>query len=114
MPWTIPSYSRTPSRFVVAPTNQYQSDRSITKTCRIIYRVEGDGTKHFAELTAGDSLDVLGPLGNGFDLSGLTKEDEVFIVGGGIGVPPFIRTIETAKATRRQSDSLFRLWLHKK
>lgn len=69
------------------PISINQIDQS-QKTCRIIYRVEGDGTKHFAELTAGDSLDVLGPLGNGFDLSGLTNKDEVFIVGGGIGVPP--------------------------
>ena len=58
------------------------------KTCRIIYRVEGDGTKYFSELTTGDTLDVLGPLGNGFDLSGLSIGDEVFIIGGGIGVPP--------------------------
>lgn len=58
------------------------------KTCRIIYRIEGEGTKIFSELKMGDTLDVLGPLGNGFDLSGLEPEDEVFIVGGGIGVPP--------------------------
>lgn len=57
-------------------------------TCRIIYRVEGDGTKVFASLKAGDTLDVLGPLGNGFDLTGLEAGDEVFVVGGGIGIPP--------------------------
>lgn len=56
--------------------------------CRIIYRIEGDGTQIFSQLNEGDFLDVLGPLGNGFDLSGLAKDDEVFIVGGGIGIPP--------------------------
>ena len=30
----------------------------------------------------------MGPLGNGFDLSDLHTGDEVFIIGGGIGVPP--------------------------
>lgn len=57
-------------------------------TCRIIYRTEGAGTKAFAELKAGDQLDVLGPLGHGFDLSKITAGDLVYIVGGGIGIPP--------------------------
>lgn len=57
-------------------------------TCRIIYRIEGDGTKIFSQLNTGDTLDVLGPLGNGFDLSDVSIGDEVFIVGGGIGIPP--------------------------
>lgn len=56
--------------------------------CRIIYRVEGDGTKVFSEMAAGDMLDVMGPLGNGYDLSGLQAGDEVYVVGGGIGIPP--------------------------
>ncbi|MEY8444682.1 dihydroorotate dehydrogenase electron transfer subunit [Enterococcus ratti] len=56
--------------------------------CRIIYRIEGEGTRIFSELKKGDDLDILGPLGNGFDLSHLKKDDEVFIVGGGIGIPP--------------------------
>lgn len=59
-----------------------------TNTCRIIYRVEGEGTRVFSTLSAGDHLDVMGPLGNGFDLSNLHTGDEVFIIGGGIGVPP--------------------------
>lgn len=57
-------------------------------TCRIIYRVEGDGTQVFAEMQPGEQLDVMGPLGNGFDLSGLKAGDTAFIIGGGIGVPP--------------------------
>ncbi|MGO3727365.1 MAG: FAD-binding oxidoreductase, partial [Enterococcus viikkiensis] len=38
--------------------NQYDQDAG---TCTVIYRVEGDGTKFFAELSAGDQLDVMGP-----------------------------------------------------
>lgn len=57
-------------------------------TCRIIYRTEGEGTKVFAQLQAGEQLDVLGPLGNGFDLSQIQAGDEVYIIGGGIGIPP--------------------------
>ena len=34
----------------------------------------------------GDSLEVLGPLGNGFTM----KEEKAIIVGGGIGIPPML------------------------
>lgn len=76
--------------------NQIDQDQA---TCTIIYRIEGDGTKVFAELEAGDKLDVMGPLGNGFDLSGLSQGDKAFIVGGGIGVPPLY---ELSKQLKKQ------------
>lgn len=57
-------------------------------TFRIIYRVEGDGTRVFSELKPGDKLDVMGPLGNGFQLSEIHAGDIVYIIGGGIGIPP--------------------------
>lgn len=56
--------------------------------CTIIYRVEGDGTADLSLLEPGDLLDVMGPLGNGFPIADITAEDCVFIIGGGIGVPP--------------------------
>lgn len=57
-------------------------------TCRIIYRVEGDGTAAFSKMQAGEFLDVMGPLGNGFSLSQLKAGDVAYIIGGGIGIPP--------------------------
>ena len=58
------------------------------KQCHLIYRIEGSGTAIFSTLKAGDSLDVMGPQGNGFDLSDLDQRSRVLLVGGGIGVPP--------------------------
>ena len=58
--------------------------------CHLIYRVEGSGTAIFSTLKPGDSLDVMGPQGNGFDLSELDKHSKVLLVGGGIGVPPLL------------------------
>ena len=53
----------------------------------VIFAIIGHGTEQLAELEAGDSVDVLGPLGRGFDL----KQDANYIlVGGGLGVPPLI------------------------
>ncbi len=45
----------------------------------------GPGTRALAQLEAGEEVDVLGPLGNGYDLS----VERPLLVGGGIGVAPF-------------------------
>ena len=58
--------------------------------CHLIYRIEGSGTAIFSSLKPGDSLDVMGPQGNGFDLSELNKDSKILLVGGGIGVPPLL------------------------
>lgn len=60
------------------------------KQCHLIYRIEGSGTAIFSTLKAGDSLDVMGPQGNGFDLSELDQRSRVLLVGGGIGAPPLL------------------------
>ena len=56
---------------------------------RLVYRVAGAGTREFSGYEAGDSVSVLGVLGNGFPLEqGMGKI--VFLMGGGIGVPPIL------------------------
>lgn len=55
-------------------------------TLRVVYRIAGEGTRLFSEMKEGDSLEVLGPLGNGFTM----KEEKAIIVGGGIGIPPIL------------------------
>lgn len=52
----------------------------------IVYRVVGKGTAMLSELHATDLLDVLGPLGKGFDLG--SPDEEKLIVGGGVGLAP--------------------------
>ena len=52
----------------------------------ILYRVVGKGTTMLAGLHETDQLDVLGPLGKGFDL-GIAGEEKQ-IVGGGVGLAP--------------------------
>lgn len=62
----------------------------VKKQCHLIYRIEGSGTAIFSSLKTGDSIDVMGPQGNGFDLSELDQRSRVLLVGGGIGVPPLL------------------------
>ncbi|MCL1948357.1 MAG: dihydroorotate dehydrogenase electron transfer subunit [Turicibacter sp.] len=58
----------------------------------IIYRAEGQGTKLLSKKTAGDAVDILGPLGTGYDLTEIPSDATVLLVGGGIGVPPMYET----------------------
>jgi dihydroorotate dehydrogenase electron transfer subunit len=52
----------------------------------ILYKVVGKGTKVLAKLHHGDHLDLLGPLGKGFDIVG--DAGEKILVGGGVGLAP--------------------------
>lgn len=55
---------------------------------RMVYRVTGanTGTELISQMNVGDSLQVVGPLGNGFPL--INKK--AILIGGGIGVPPML------------------------
>ena len=52
----------------------------------IVYKAVGKGTEQLSRMTAGEKLDILTGLGNGYDLS-LSGEKPV-LLGGGVGVPP--------------------------
>ena len=54
-------------------------------TLSIAFEVRGEGTAWLARRPVGHSVDVLGLLGNGFDIR---PEGRYLLVGGGIGVPP--------------------------
>ena len=51
----------------------------------IYFRIVGRGTAMLAEMSPGKLLDVLGPLGHGFDIH---EEGRACIIGGGIGIAP--------------------------
>ena len=53
----------------------------------LMFNVLGEGTKILANKQKGDLIDILGPLGNGFNLNGDYKN--AIIVAGGLGSAPF-------------------------
>ena len=55
------------------------------ETITIIYKVVGEGTKQMSEMKAGEKLDCITGLGNGYDIS---KSKKPLVIGGGVGVPP--------------------------
>ena len=60
-------------------------DRS-EKLLTLVYKVVGKGTEKMSTLDAGEQLDILTGLGNGYDLT--TAGERPLLLGGGVGVPP--------------------------
>ncbi|MBY5035394.1 dihydroorotate dehydrogenase electron transfer subunit [Streptococcus gallolyticus] len=77
------------SKVLRRPISISQVDKE-AGVCRIIYRIEGEGTRLFSQMPVGQLLDCMGPQGNGFDTSFLTAGQSVLLIGGGIGVPPLV------------------------
>ncbi len=52
----------------------------------LIYKVVGKGTEQMKKMKAGEEVDILTGLGNGYNMT--KAGDHVLLVGGGVGVPP--------------------------
>mgnify|MGYP000742550230 CR=1 FL=1 len=89
-------YSNDASKLLPRPISLCGIDAE-AGTLRLVYRVtgEGTGTEEFSRLKAGDTIRVLGPLGNGFTVEPGKK---AFLIGGGIGIPPMLELAKSIKA----------------
>ena len=65
-------------------------------TLTLIYKVVGIGTEKMSAMKAGEKLNILTGLGNGYDLS--LSGDAPLLVGGGVGVPPLYKLCKLLKA----------------
>ena len=52
-----------------------------------LFDIHGEGTKILSNKKVGDKIDIIGPLGNGFNID--DNYETIFLVAGGIGVAPF-------------------------
>ena len=55
----------------------------------VIYKTVGSGTQQLGKMSAGQTLDCLTGLGNGFDTSKCLKD--ALVIGGGVGIPPLYK-----------------------
>lgn len=98
----ISMYTNDGSKLLPRPISLCEIDKE-KRRLRVVYRVtgEGTGTEQFSKMTAGDTIDILGPLGNGFPLEeGNGKK--VFLMGGGIGVPPILELAKQLDCEKKQ------------
>lgn len=86
----ISVYPQDKSTLLPRPISICEADRENGRL-RIVYRVAGKGTAEFSGYRETDRIDVLGTLGNGFPLE-KAEGKRVFLIGGGIGVPPMLET----------------------
>jgi dihydroorotate dehydrogenase electron transfer subunit len=70
----------------------------------ILYKVVGKGTAQMASMTAGERLDVLTGLGNGFDVS--AARGHTLLIGGGIGAAPLYWLARELKARGKKTTAV--------
>ncbi len=73
------------SRLLPRPISICEIDKAKGRI-RLVFRLAGQGTKEFARLKPADTIEVMGPLGNGF----LPEGKKALLIGGGIGIPPLL------------------------
>lgn len=103
----ISFFSKDGSKLLPRPISICEIDRE-QDLVRVVFRVVGFGTKEFSQLKEGETIEVMGPLGNGFTLEG-TK---AILIGGGIGIPPMLElakslSIEKSIVLGYRTDDLF-------
>ena len=91
-------YCNDKSRLLPRPISICEID-SAQNRIRLVYRVAGAGTKEFSKLDKGDTIEILGPLGNGFPIE-IAKGKKVLLIGGGIGIPPMLETAKQIEAEK--------------
>lgn len=71
--------------FLRRPFSIHQVDDK-KSSLALLFQVVGRGTGWLSKRQPGDSIDILGPLGNGFDIRPASRN--LLLVGGGIGTAP--------------------------
>ena len=80
-------YCRDESRLLPRPISICELDKESGRL-RLVYRAVGAGTQEFSGYGPGETLELVGPLGNGFPLD--KGYEKPLLIGGGIGVPPMV------------------------
>lgn len=92
-------YTKDKSALLPRPISICEVDKE-NDMLRIVYRVAGKGTAEFSAYQAGETVEVLGTLGNGFPYEKATGK-KVFLMGGGIGIPPMLELAKEMDATKQ-------------
>lgn len=90
-------YCRHEGRLLPRPISVCEIDK-IKGCLHLVYAILGDGTREFSTYKAGETIEVMGPFGNGFDTNSIS--DEHLIVAGGVGTPPMVELCKQLKGKK--------------
>ena len=91
----ISVYTKNEAKLLPRPISICEIDDKKT-ALRIVYRKAGKGTEEFSKYRSGASVNILGPLGNGFPLC----DEKAILIGGGIGIPPMLELAKTLESEK--------------
>lgn len=77
---------KVPGRTLRRPISICDADEN---SLRLVFQVKGEGTRLMSEMKEGEQVEILAPLGHGFEIE---KGKRYCLIGGGIGVPPMLFT----------------------
>jgi len=75
-------------------------------TFDIVFQLRGKGTELLAMKKAGDTVDIIGPLGKPFHMSDAFRK--IAVVGGGIGIFPLLFLLEETRSSEKAAFLGFR------
>lgn len=105
--YTLRSWGADEAPFLSRPISVHKWDAE-KMTVEFLYQVIGDGTRKLAALQAGDTFQLTGPMGNGFDVPALAEQyKKIAVVGGGIGTAPLYQLARELAAAGVKPDVFF-------
>jgi dihydroorotate dehydrogenase electron transfer subunit len=74
------------------------------RSCRghvlFLYKEVGKGTQKMTKFRRGETVDMIGPLGNGFTLPSLPSPSPILLIGGGVGIVTLYPLAELLKSSK--------------
>jgi len=105
--FTLRAWGADEAPFLSRPISVHKWDAE-TQTVEFLYAVVGEGTRKLTTLKKGDSFQLTGPMGNGFDVADiLSKYKKIAVVGGGIGTAPMYQLTRELAAGGVKPDVFF-------
>jgi dihydroorotate dehydrogenase electron transfer subunit len=78
--------------------SKVKGKETIRDTVEILYKVTGEGTRILSEKKEGEELNLIGPLGNGYQIPDTRYQIPVILVAGGVGIASLLFLAEKIKS----------------